>query len=101
MNVLIRLFKAVANEKRVKIIEALMEREKIALVPLAALLKLPYKTVARNLKILEKAMLVKSQSYRGNVYYSLETSSKLFYGKAILDLIKKHRVLRKRKKIKE
>lgn len=99
MNVLVRLFKAVANEKRLRIVEALMERKEIALEPLAGYLNLPYKTVARNLKILEKAMLVKSRSSRGNVYYSLETSPKLFYGKAILDLVKKQKARKSRKRI--
>ena len=98
MDYLVRIFKSVANETRVRLLEVLLDSKKETLESLAKALKLPYKTVSRNLNlnILEKAMLVRSQRWRGKVYYSAETSPRLIYGREILKLIKK-RKLRKRK----
>ena len=96
MDYLVRIFKSVANETRVRLLEVLLDSKKETLESLAKVLKLPYKTVSRNLQILEKAMLVRSRRWEGKVYYSVETSTRLIYGREILKLIKK-RKLRKRK----
>lgn len=90
MNVLVHKFKAVSNENRVKIIKFLIENGEVPLETLASGLKLPYKTVDRNLKILEKAGLVTHRRWKGLVYYSLQDSPKLIYNKGIFDLIKMH-----------
>ena len=96
MDDLVRIFKSVANETRVRLLEILLDSGEETLESLASSLHLPYKTVSRNLKILEKAMLVKSRRWKGKVYYSIEASTRLFYGREILNLIKK-RKLRKGK----
>ena len=99
MDYLVRIFKSVANETRIRLLESLLAGKEQTLDTLAAELKLPYKTVSRNLKILEKAMLVKMRTWRGKVYYSTETSSRLIYGKEVLGMIKR-RQLRKTKQVK-
>ena len=96
MDYLVRIFKSVANETRVRLLEVLLDSKEETLESLAKSLKLPYKTVSRNLNILEKAMLVRSQRWRGKVYYSAETSPRLIYGRKILKMIQK-RKLRKKK----
>ena len=98
MDYLVRIFKSVANETRVRLLEILLDSKEETLESLAGSLKLPYKTVSRNLKILEKAMLVKNRRWIGKVYYSAETSAWLIYGRDILNLIKK-RMLRKGKQV--
>ena len=92
MDFLVRIFKSVANERRVGILEALMDGKEMSLDELCGRVNLPYKTVSRNLKILEKALLVKSRTWRKYVYFSLEDSPRLPYGKQILSLVKKRKV---------
>lgn len=90
MDLLVHIFKAVSNENRVKIIKFLIQNGEASLETLASGIKLPYKTVDRNLKILEKAGLVTHRRWKGLVYYSLHDSSTLKYNKRIFDLIKMH-----------
>ena len=90
MDALIHIFKAVSNENRVKIIEFLIQNEETSLETLALEIDLPYKTVDRNLKILEKAGLVKPRIWRGLVYYSILDSQTLKYNKIIFNMIKIH-----------
>ena len=90
MDPLILIFKAVSNENRVKIIEFLIQNEEASLETLSLEIELPYKTVDRNLKILEKAGLVKQRRWRGLVYYSILDSQTLKYNKMIFDIIKMH-----------
>lgn len=92
MDYLVRIFKSAANETRIRLLESLLAGKEKTLDTLAAELKLPYKTVSRNLKILEKAMLVKMRTWRGKVYYSTETSSRLIYGKEVLGMINRRRL---------
>ena len=88
MDVLVRLFKSVANEKRILLLETLLEKGEMRLDDLVFYVKFPYKTVSRNLKILEKSMLVKHRTKKGKVYYSIEGSPGLYYGKTLLKLIR-------------
>jgi len=97
MDVLVRLFKSVANEKRVLLLETLLEKGEMRLDDLAFYVKLPYKTVSRNLKILEKSMLVKHRTRKGKVYYSIEGSSPLFYEKTLLKLIRHQQIKRQKR----
>ena len=90
MDTLIHIFKAISNENRVKIIEFLIQNEEASLETLSLEIELPYKTVDRNLKILEKAGLVKQRRWRGFVYYSIQDSQTLKYNKIIFDMIKMH-----------
>lgn len=87
MDLLLRLFKGLANDKRLKIIETLLKQEKITLYNIADRLNLPYKTVARNLKILERAGLVTSHIWRGVAYYSLNDNPALTYNRNLINLI--------------
>ena len=97
MDVLVRLFKSVANAKRIFLLETLLEKGEMRLDDLVFYVKLPYKTVSRNLQILEKSMLVKRRTKKGNVYYSIEGSPSLFYGKTLLKLIR-HQKFKKQKR---
>ena len=90
MDLLIKLFKSLANEKRVKIVKILLENEWITLTSIVDELQLPYKTVARNLKILEKAGLVKSRIMKGLAYYSLDNKPDYYYNKKLIEIIDKY-----------
>ena len=97
MDVLARLFKSVANETRLRLMEHLLHTKEQTVESIAERLDLPYKTVSRNLKILEKAMMVRRRVWQGRVFYSIEDSPRLIYGKAIQNIVKKHSARRKRK----
>lgn len=89
MDFLVRLFKSVSNEKRVKMVKSLIANGETLLETIVRELKLPYKTVARNLKILETAGLVKSRIEKGSVYYSLNEGADLPYNQVLSNLIRK------------
>jgi DNA-binding transcriptional ArsR family regulator len=67
MDFLIKIFKALANEHRVRLLNILIDSNEKEIAELADQLKLPYKTAARNLKILEQSNLVISRRRQGLV----------------------------------
>jgi DNA-binding transcriptional ArsR family regulator len=89
MDFLIKIFKALANEHRVKLLQILMKKGEIEISELAHEIGIPYKTAARNLKILEQTNLVISRRWQGLVYYSLRNEPGLKYNKTLYSLIQK------------
>ena len=61
MGFLIKIFKALANEHWVKLLHTLMEKREKEISELAHEVGIPYKTAARNLKILEQTNFVMSR----------------------------------------
>ena len=88
MDFLLRMFKALANETRIIIIENLIKYKQLSLDEIATRINRPYKTVAGHLKNLEKAGLLKTQRWKGEVLYSLNFSAKLYYNRQLIGLIK-------------
>jgi len=88
MDFLVKIFKALANQHRIDLLYLLRNGEK-EISELTKELRLPYKTVARNLKILERTNLVNSRRWKGLVYYSLRDEERLEYNKTLYDLIGK------------
>lgn len=89
MDFLIKIFKALANEHRVKLLYTLMKKGEKEISELAHEIGIPYKTAARNLKILEQTNLVISRRWQGLVYYSLRSEPGLEYNKTLYNLILK------------
>ena len=89
MDFLVKIFKALANEHRIRLLNVLMKEGEKEISEVAKKLGLPYKTVARNLKILEQTNLVNSRRWKGLVYYSLRDEDHLEYNKQLYDLIQK------------
>jgi DNA-binding transcriptional ArsR family regulator len=89
MDFLIKIFKALANEHRVKLLHTLMKKGEREISELAHEIGIPYKTAARNLKILEQTNLVISRRWQGLVYYSLRNEPGLEYNKILYNLILK------------
>jgi ArsR family transcriptional regulator len=89
MDFLIKIFKALANEHRVKLLHSLMKKGEKEISELAKEIGIPYKTAARNLKILEQTNLVISRRWQGLVYYSLRSEPGLEYNKTLYNLILK------------
>ncbi len=89
MDFLIKIFKALANEHRVKLLHLLLKKGEKEISRLAQDIGIPYKTAARNLKILEQTNLVISRRWQGLVYYSLRNEPALEYNKTLYNLILK------------
>jgi len=85
---LVKIFKALANQHRIDLLHLLRDGEK-EIRELSKKLRLPYKTVARNLKILERTNLVVSRRWKGTVYYSLRKEDHLQYNQMIFRIIEK------------
>ena len=89
MDFLIKIFKALSNEHRVKLLHILMKKGEKEISELAHEIGIPYKTAARNLKILEQTNLVISRRWQGLFYYSLRDEPGLEYNKTLYNLILK------------
>jgi len=74
VDVKLRVFKAVANEKRMRMIESLHRKGRISLREISNILDIPEATACRNLKILENAGLVKSEIRNGIAAYWIDNA---------------------------
>jgi ArsR family transcriptional regulator len=90
MDFLTQLFKGVANERRLRLLELLLDG-KLPIEEIASRLKIPEATYCRNLKILERVHLVRSHRQGGRVIYSINSAQSYLYNKTIIDLIKRRK----------
>jgi DNA-binding transcriptional ArsR family regulator len=97
MDYILQIFKALANGRRLKIVELLLERGEIPIENIARELKIPLATCCRNLKILERVYLVNSKRREGLVFYSLNKPETHVYNKLLIELIR----FRQKRKFKE
>lgn len=89
MKFLSKLLKAAANEKRLQILNAFLTQRTMEISDVALRLNLPYKTAARNLKILERFEFLESNFNNGTVYYTLRDPDGLYFNRVILEMVKK------------
>jgi len=85
----LKLMKALANETRLDIIQHLIENKQLSLEEIVRRINRPYKTIAGHLKILEKSGLLRSHRWKGEVLYSMDTSSIMYYNRQLVGLIRK------------
>ena len=88
MDYLLQLFKALANNKRIKIIEYLIKHGEAHIEVIAEDLKIPLTTCCRNLKILEKVYLVFSKIKNGKAFYKIKNPAEHPYRKILVNLMK-------------
>jgi predicted transcriptional regulator len=91
MDYLLQLFKGMGSERRMGMVELLLERGEMHIEDIAGTLKIPLATCCRNLKILERVYVVNSRRKNGRAFYSLNSPSKHPYNSLIIALIKKYR----------
>jgi len=87
MNIKLRIFKAVANEKRLKILKLLHEKGRMTLREISEIMDIPEATACRNLKILENVGLVKSSIYAGIAEYWLNRDKNLTINEKIINIV--------------
>ena len=88
MDYLLQLFKGLANETRLKIVELLLDGREYSIEDIANKLKIPFATCCRNLKIMERVYLIESRRKLGYVFYRLNKPDKHMYNKLIVELVK-------------
>ena len=91
MDYLLQLFKGVANDRRIKLIELLLDNGEMYIEDIAFTLKIPLSTCCRNLKVLERVYVVLSRRKNGRVLYQLNNPDKHPYNKLVLKLVKRSR----------
>ncbi|MGB3480228.1 MAG: winged helix-turn-helix domain-containing protein [bacterium] len=89
MEFLSKLLKVAANENRIKMLRILLDGKAMEIGDIANRVNLPYKTTARNLKILEKHDFLESNFNSGYVYYSLKKRKQNSFHDKILKMIKR------------
>ena len=90
MDYLLQLFKSLANDTRLEILKLLIKSKdkEISIEDIASMLKIPFATCCRNLKIMERVYIIKSKRKNGYVFYSLNKPNKHIYNSKIIQLIK-------------
>lgn len=91
MDYILQLFKGIANDRRIKLIELLFDKGEMYIADIAFTLKIPLSTCCRNLKVLERVYVVSSRRKAARVLYRLNNPTKHPYNKPIIGLIKKYR----------
>ena len=89
MDLLLRLFKALANRTRLKMLETLLQKQALTADDFSDILNIPRATACRNLKLLERVDLIKGARMNVVVYYSLNRAKNRPYNKSLIDLIKR------------
>jgi ArsR family transcriptional regulator len=69
---LAKVFKALGNERRILILNYLLEKRELNVNQISQLIRLSFKSVSKHLSILENANLVKSKQLGLNKLYSLD-----------------------------
>lgn len=80
------VLKALANRRRLLILVAVRRHGEVHVSGLAEHLRLPVKTVSRNLRLLDRASLMQSEQRRGFVFYRLSPYAPAFTRIVLEDL---------------
>jgi ArsR family transcriptional regulator len=83
----LRMFKAVANEKRLRLIHVLNKQGRMSLRDISDIMDIPETTTCRNLKILENAGLVKSEIRNAFAEYWINHDQHSSQGQQILRIV--------------
>jgi ArsR family transcriptional regulator, arsenate/arsenite/antimonite-responsive transcriptional repressor len=87
MNLPVQLFKALADETRLRILALLLAEEELCVCDIIAALKLPQSTVSRHLAYLRKSGLVNDRRCGLWMYYSIVDKGSDFQ-KGLIDLLR-------------
>ena len=68
---LMKIFKAIGNEKRFLILKCLHKNKELSVGDLAEIVDLPFRSVSKDLGILRRAELVRFRNFNLNRYYSI------------------------------
>jgi predicted transcriptional regulator len=85
---LTKILKAAANKNRLNILRIMLDGKAYSIGEISEYVNLPYKTTARNLKLLERFNYLKSNVNSAVTYYQINGSRKLTYNQLIFSMIK-------------
>jgi len=89
MDLMLRIFKALANETRIRALKLLLAEGELLSEEISARLRVPPATACRNLKILERAGLVRSRIRGGRTFYTIDDSAGFEYNPLIWDILRR------------
>lgn len=89
MNATVAIFKALADETRLRIVALLLAEQELCVCDIIDSLKLPQSTVSRHLAYLRKSGLVKDRRCGNWMYYSIPRKGSEFHSE-LLELIRSH-----------
>ena len=81
----VKIFKALANERRFLILKYLLTRKELTVGEISKLISLSFKSTSRHLSVLVGANLVKARQIDLNRFYSINNSG---FSKHLLELLK-------------
>ena len=87
MDITLRIFKAVANEKRIRLIRLLHKKGRMSLRKISDALDIPEATACRNLKILEHVGLIKSEIRNAIADYWINADKHAVINQQVLKII--------------
>ncbi|MEO0137822.1 MAG: winged helix-turn-helix domain-containing protein [candidate division WOR-3 bacterium] len=87
MDLKVKILKAVANEKRVKIMNILHKNGRMELREIARIMDIPEATACRHLKILENVNFVKSTIQNGIAEYWINNDKSLTINQKVLAIV--------------
>ncbi|MCK4251775.1 helix-turn-helix transcriptional regulator [candidate division WOR-3 bacterium] len=87
MDIKLRIFKAVAHDKRIRLIKLLFAKGRMPLRDISDLMDVPEATACRNLKILENVGLVKSSITNAIAEYWLNRDKRLSINQKVINII--------------
>ncbi len=73
-NKLIKIFKALGNERRFLILKHLFSKKELTVGQISELINLSFKSVSRHLSVLVNADLIKAKQVNINRFYSIDDS---------------------------
>ncbi len=71
MKELTKVFKVLANERRLKILKTLLEENELSVTEISERISLSYKSTSKHLVLLERAGFLKDRMVSLNSYYSI------------------------------
>lgn len=98
MDLLTKTFKAVANERRVKILWLLREHKELPVSEIAGRMNMSIKTASHHLLKMENVGLVKRRPNRLWAFYSLNFNSKNRFNQKILGIFQYQELVRQKGK---
>lgn len=84
-----RVLKALANERRLKILKLLLEKGHLSVGDISYEIRLSFRSTSRHLVLLERAGLLKRKQIKTSVFYSIAHPEFGTFANKILSLLRK------------
>lgn len=84
-----RLLKALANERRLRILKVLFEKKTLTVGEISEKINLSFRSTSRHLLLLERAGVLERKQIKTSVFYSITQPKRETFPKKVLALLRK------------